>query len=79
MNSGVEAVETSLKLARKWGYLKKRINENEAIILACANNFHGRTISAISMSTSEESRNNFGPFTPNIGPHCGVKGKLVAY
>jgi ornithine--oxo-acid transaminase len=64
MNSGAEADETALKLCRKWGYLKKGIKENQAKIIACEGNFHGRTISIISMSTDPDARNDFGPFTP---------------
>lgn len=67
MNTGAEAVETGLKLARRWGYMKKRIPENEAIILGAQGNFHGRTFGAISLSTDEEdSRKNFGPFIPTL-------------
>lgn len=63
MNSGAEAVETAMKLARKWGYEKKGISEGSAKIIVCSGNFHGRTISIISMSSDSDSRNNFGPFT----------------
>jgi ornithine--oxo-acid transaminase len=66
MNTGAEADETALKLARKWGYLKKGIPENEAKIVVCANNFHGRTITIISMSTDPDSYGGFGPFTPGF-------------
>ncbi len=66
MNSGAEAVETALKLCRKWGYEKKGIPSDQAKIVVCANNFHGRTISIISMSTDPDSRTNFGPFTPGF-------------
>lgn len=66
MNTGAEGVETALKLARKWAYLKKGIPENEAIIVACENNFHGRTISIISMSNDPDARKDFGPYTPGI-------------
>lgn len=66
MNSGAEAVETAMKLARKWGYKHKQIEENEAIILFCSENFHGRTISIISASTDSDSRGLFGPYTPGI-------------
>src|SRR5947209_1972044 len=62
MNSGTEAVESSLKLARKWGYKVKGIPESQAEIIVCANNFHGRTISIISFSTEEQYRDGFGPF-----------------
>ncbi len=66
MNSGAEAVETALKLTRKWGYLKKGIPENEAIIVACSGNFHGRTISIVSLSTDTDARADYGPYTPGI-------------
>ena len=63
MNTGAEAVETALKIARKWGYEKKGIAENEAKIVVCENNFHGRTTTIISFSNDENARKNFGPFT----------------
>jgi len=66
MNTGAEAVETALKAARKWGYLKKGVEENRAEIIACENNFHGRTITIISFSTEEQYRYGFGPFTPGF-------------
>ncbi|MCW3082752.1 MAG: ornithine aminotransferase [Bacteroidetes bacterium] len=66
MNTGAEGVETALKLARKWAYEKKGIAENEAVIIVCKNNFHGRTISIISASNDPDARHNFGPFTPGI-------------
>ncbi|MBE0650000.1 MAG: ornithine--oxo-acid transaminase [Bacteroidales bacterium] len=66
MNSGAEADETALKLIRKWAYLKKGIPENEAKIIVCANNFHGRTITIISMSTDPDAKNDFGPYTPGF-------------
>ncbi|CUS20191.1 LAQU0S01e01046g1_1 [Lachancea quebecensis] len=65
MNTGAEAVETALKLARRWGYMKKGIPDNQAIILGAHSNFHGRTFGAISLSTDEDSRNKFGPFLEN--------------
>lgn len=64
MNSGAEAVETALKAARKWGHKIKGIPENHAEIIACTNNFSGRTISIISFSTEEQYRDGFGPYTP---------------
>jgi ornithine--oxo-acid transaminase len=64
MNSGAEADETALKLCRKWAYKKKGVKENQAKIIACDGNFHGRTISIISMSTDPDARNDYGPFTP---------------
>ena len=66
MNTGAEGVETALKLARKWAYEKKGVSENEAKIIVCKNNFHGRTISIVSASNDEDARKNFGPFTPGI-------------
>lgn len=66
MNSGAEAVETALKLARKWAYQVKKVEENEAIIVTCKNNFHGRTISIISYSTDENAKKEYGPYTPGF-------------
>ncbi|MFK5880070.1 MAG: ornithine--oxo-acid transaminase [Flavobacteriaceae bacterium] len=63
MNTGAEAVETAIKLCRKWAYEVKGIEENEANIIVCENNFHGRTTTIISFSNDEEARKNFGPFT----------------
>ncbi len=64
MNTGAEAVETALKIARKWGYEKKKVQS--AKIITCQNNFHGRTISIVSASNDPVARNNFGPYTPGI-------------
>lgn len=64
MNTGVEAVETALKLSRKWGYEVKGVAENQAKIIVCASNFHGRTINVVSFSTDPTAKNNFGPFVP---------------
>ena len=66
MNTGAEGDETALKLTRKWGYKVKGIPENQAKIICCENNFHGRTISVISMSTDPQARKDFGPFTPGF-------------
>jgi len=66
MNSGAEAVETAIKLARKWGYTKKGIPADKAVIIAASQNFHGRTIGVISASTDPDSRNGFGPFVPGF-------------
>ncbi len=66
MNSGAEAVETALKLARRWGYIKKGIPEDQAIIICCEGNFHGRTISIVSMSCDPDSYSQYGPFTPGF-------------
>ncbi len=66
MNTGAEAVETAIKIARKWAYEKKGVAETEAKIIVCENNFHGRTTTIISFSNDEEARNNFGPYTPGF-------------
>ena len=66
MNSGAEADETALKLARRWGYDKKRVAENQAKIIVCEGNFHGRTITIISMSSDPDSYKGFGPYTPGF-------------
>lgn len=66
MNTGAEAVETAIKLARKWGYEKKGVDENEAKIVVCENNFHGRTTTIISFSNDPDARKNFGPYTPGF-------------
>ncbi|HEU4635247.1 MAG TPA: ornithine--oxo-acid transaminase [Edaphobacter sp.] len=66
MNSGTEAVESALKVARKWGYKVKGIPDGKAEIIVCANNFHGRTISIISFSTEEQYRDGFGPYLPGF-------------
>lgn len=66
MNSGAEANETAIKLARKWGYTRKGIPDNKAIIVAARQNFHGRTTTIISASTEASARNGFGPFMPGF-------------
>ena len=66
MNTGAEGDETALKLCRKWAYEKKGVPENQAKIIVCENNFHGRTITIVSMSTDPDARKNFGPFTPGF-------------
>jgi len=66
MNSGAEAVETALKLARKWGYQIKGIPENEAVIVGCEGNFHGRTITIVSISADPEARRGYGPYTSGL-------------
>ncbi|MBS9523735.1 ornithine--oxo-acid transaminase [Litoribacter alkaliphilus] len=63
MNTGAEGVETAIKIARKWGYEKKGIAENQATIIVADNNFHGRTTTVISFSNDENARKNFGPYT----------------
>ncbi len=66
MNTGAEAVETAVKAARKWGYLKKKVEDGKAEIIACENNFHGRTTTIISFSTEPQYRFGFGPYTPGF-------------
>ncbi|MCL4137212.1 UNVERIFIED_CONTAM: hypothetical protein GTU68_067181 [Idotea baltica] len=66
MNTGAEAVETAIKISRKWGYEKKGIPSNKAKIVVCQNNFHGRTVTIISASNDPVATENFGPFTPGI-------------
>ncbi|MBA7680384.1 Ornithine aminotransferase [subsurface metagenome] len=66
MNSGAEAVETAIKTARKWAYQKKGIPQDRAEIIACSDNFHGRTITLVSLSTQPLYRKDFGPFTPGF-------------
>lgn len=68
MNTGAEGDETALKLTRKWAYQVKGVRENQAKIICCENNFHGRTISVISMSNDPQARDDFGPFTPGFIP-----------
>ncbi|KAG8815243.1 ornithine aminotransferase [Serendipita sp. 400] len=82
MNTGAEAVETALKVARKWAYMKKKVEPGQAIILACEGNFHGRTLGVISMSTDPESRGGFGPFLAGVGPTYETKAggtKTIRY
>ncbi|MGW1456256.1 ornithine--oxo-acid transaminase [Salegentibacter agarivorans] len=66
MNTGAEAVETAIKIARKWAYERKGVKETEAQIIVCENNFHGRTTTIISFSNDEGARKNFGPYTPGF-------------
>lgn len=66
MNTGAEAVETAIKLCRKWAYEKRGISENEAKIVVCENNFHGRTTTIVSFSNDPDAQQNFGPFTPGF-------------
>ncbi|MEP1034340.1 ornithine--oxo-acid transaminase [Ekhidna sp.] len=66
MNTGAEAVETAIKLCRKWAYEKKGIDENKAQIIVCDNNFHGRTTTIVSFSNDPVANKNFGPFTPGF-------------
>ena len=75
MNTGAEGVETSIKISRKWGYLKKNIKDNQAKIIVCDNNFHGRTTTVISFSSHSGSKDYFGPHTPGFihVPHNDLK------
>ncbi|MCX2681524.1 ornithine--oxo-acid transaminase [Galbibacter sp. EGI 63066] len=66
MNTGAEAVETAIKICRKWAYEEKGIPEEQAQIIVCKNNFHGRTTTIISFSNDEDARKNFGPYTPGF-------------
>ncbi len=66
MNTGAEAVETALKTARRWGNFVKGVKEGEQEIIVCANNFHGRTITIVTMSTDPDARKGYGPFTPGF-------------
>lgn len=66
MNSGAEAVETALKLARKWAYEVKKVKGNDAKIIVCENNFHGRTTTIVSFSNDPDAQQNYGPFTPGF-------------
>jgi ornithine--oxo-acid transaminase len=66
MNTGAEAVETAIKAARRWGYMRKGIAADQAEIIVCENNFHGRTTTIVGFSTDDDSREGFGPFTPGF-------------
>jgi ornithine--oxo-acid transaminase len=79
MNTGAEAVETAIKIARKWGYKVKGIPANEALVLGVAENFHGRTFSAVSLSTDPECRANYGPYIPGVGPISPVTGRPLRF
>ena len=79
MNTGAEAVETAVKVARKWGYKVKGIPQNRALVFSVLDNFHGRTFAAITMSTDPESRDNYGPYLPNVGPVCPKTNKSIPY
>lgn len=79
MNTGAEAVETAIKIARKWGYKVKGIPKNKAFVFSAADNFHGRTFAAITMSTDPESRDNYGPYLERVGAVCPSTGKQIPY
>lgn len=77
MNTGAEAVETAIKTARKWGYTRKNVEDDQAEIIVCANNFHGRTTTIVGFSTEEQYKCAFGPFTPGFNTiSFGDSGEL---
>jgi ornithine--oxo-acid transaminase len=79
MNTGAEAVETGIKIARKWGYKVKGIPKDKALVFCVQENFHGRTFAAITMSNDPESRDNYGPYLPNVGSVCPSTGKVIPF
>ncbi|KAK1769119.1 putative ornithine aminotransferase [Phialemonium atrogriseum] len=79
MNTGAEAVETAIKIARKWAYKVKKVPQGKALVFAASDNFHGRTMTAISLSVDPESRDNYGPYVPNIGAVNPSTGKPIRY
>lgn len=79
MNTGAEAVETAIKIARKWAYKVKGVPQGKALVFAVQDNFHGRTMTAISLSTDPESRDNYGPYVPNIGASIPSTGAPIRY
>jgi len=79
MNTGAEAVETAIKIARKWGYKVKGIPQDKALVFSVQENFHGRTFAAITMSNDPESRENYGPYLPNIGSTIPSSGKSIPF
>lgn len=79
MNTGAEAVETAIKIARKWAYKVKGVPQGKALIFAAADNFHGRTLAAITLSTDPDSRDNYGPYVPNLGAVNPSTGRPIRY
>lgn len=79
MNTGAEAVETAVKVARKWAYKVKGVEAGKALVFSVEGNFHGRTMTAISLSTDPDSRDNYGPYVPNIGPTIPSTGKTIRF
>ncbi|KAI1000058.1 Ornithine aminotransferase [Podosphaera aphanis] len=79
MNTGAEAVETAIKISRKWAYKMKGVPQDKAIIFSATGNFHGRTMGAISLSIDPESRENYGPFVPRLGACCPVTKKPIRF
>ncbi|KAI1810328.1 ornithine aminotransferase [Poronia punctata] len=79
MNTGAEAVETAIKIARKWAYKVKGVPEGKALIFGAQENFHGRTMTAVTLSTDPESKENYGPYIPNTGAVSPSTGKPIRY
>ncbi|KAI0976179.1 pyridoxal phosphate-dependent transferase [Xylaria arbuscula] len=79
MNTGAEAVETAIKIARKWAYKVKGVPEGKALVFGVQENFHGRTMIAVTLSTDPESKDNYGPYIPNIGATSPSTGKPIRY
>ncbi|TGO48295.1 hypothetical protein BOTNAR_0483g00060 [Botryotinia narcissicola] len=79
INTGAEAVETAIKIARKWAYKVKGVEKDKALIFAAAENFHGRTMTAISMSVDPESRDNYGPYVPGVGAECPTTKRQIRF
>ncbi|KAG5921872.1 hypothetical protein E4U61_006103 [Claviceps capensis] len=79
MNTGVEATETAVKIARKWAYKVKGVEKDKALVFCVTNNFHGRSMTAITLSTDPESKENYGPYVPNIGATCPATGNAIRF
>ncbi|KAI1485086.1 pyridoxal phosphate-dependent transferase [Biscogniauxia mediterranea] len=79
MNTGAEAVETAIKIARKWAYKVKGVPQGKAQVFAVGENFHGRTMVPVTLSTDPESKDNYGPYVPNIGAINPSTGKTIRY
>ncbi|PNY24564.1 Ornithine aminotransferase [Tolypocladium capitatum] len=79
MNTGVEATETAIKIARKWAYKVKGVEQGKALVFCVTDNFHGRSMTAITLSTDPESRDNYGPYVPNIGAANPSTGKPIRF
>ncbi|KAH9884588.1 ornithine aminotransferase [Xylariomycetidae sp. FL2044] len=79
MNTGAEAVETAFKIARKWAYKVKGVPKGKALVFGVSENFHGRTMTAVTLSTDPESKDNYGPYVPNIGAVCPSTKKAIRY
>lgn len=77
MNTGVEATETAIKIARKWAYKVKGVEQDKAFVFCVADNFHGRTMTAVSLSTDPESKDSCGPYVPNVGATNLSTGKPI--